>query len=101
MAQHKKPGLKSAFDLAMERLEKKDGRLAALSDEQKKALAEIDRQAQAKVAEIEILMAKSLAQAREKDDPDEMKKIEEQKNAAMAKVRAAAEADKDRIRKGG
>lgn len=100
MAQNKKPGLKSAFDLAMERLEQKGGRMVALSEGQKKALAEIDRQARAKVAEIEILMGKSLAQAREKGDAEEIKKVEEQRNAAIAKVRANAEADKERVRNG-
>ena len=98
MAQKKAPGLKSAFDLAMERLEGKGGKLAALSDEQKKAIAEIDRQARAKVAEIEILMDKRLAEARAKSDPEEIQKLEQEKTAALAKVRERAESDKEKAR---
>ena len=51
MIEKKEAGLKSALDLAMERLEKKNGKIAALSTEQMKA----------KVAEIEILRNKELA----------------------------------------
>jgi len=50
MAAKKEQGLKSALDLAMERLAQKSGSPAALTAEQKKALAEIEKQAQAKVA---------------------------------------------------
>ena len=63
MIEKKEAGLKSALDLAMERLEKKNGKIAALSAEQKKAIAEIEGQMKAKVAEIEILRNKELAEA--------------------------------------
>jgi hypothetical protein len=94
-------GLRSALDLAMERLEKKDGKLAALSDEQKKALAEVDSQLKAKIAEIEILNGKRFAEARAKDDAEEISKIEAQKLADISRARSQAESDKDRIRKKG
>ncbi|MFH0953994.1 MAG: hypothetical protein V1873_06660 [Verrucomicrobiota bacterium] len=101
MAEKKQPGLKSALDLALERLESKGGKLQALTDEQKKALAEIDRRAQAKIAEIEILMEKHLAAARAKGDPEEIQKAEQEKMDAIAKVRRHAEDDREHVRKNG
>jgi hypothetical protein len=101
MNEKKEAGLKSALDLAMERLEKKNGKIAALSAEQKKAIAEIDGQTKAKIAEIEILRSKEIAEARAKGDGEELKKLEEQKLFDIGKARSRAESDKDRIRAGG
>ena len=100
MSEKKEAGLKSALDLAMERLDKKDGKIAALSEEQKKALAEIDGQLKAKTAEIEILKNKQIAEARTKDDAEEVQKIEAQKLADIGRARSHAESDKDRVRGG-
>jgi hypothetical protein len=51
--------LKSAYELAMERFQKKDAEAGVvsqpLSDEQKSAIAEVRSQYQAKIAELEIL----------------------------------------------
>jgi len=51
--------LKSAYELAMERFQKKDAEAGvvsqALTDEQKAAIAEVRNQYQAKIAELEIL----------------------------------------------
>ena len=101
MSEKQSTGLKSALDLAMERLEKKDGKVTALSDEQKKALAEIDSQLKAKIAEIEILKNKQIAEAREKGDAEEIKKLEEQKLGDIGRARSHAESDKERIRGNG
>jgi hypothetical protein len=98
MSEKKAEGLKSALDLAMDRLEKKDGKITALSAEQKKALAEIDGQLKAKIAEIEILKNKQIAEAREKGDAEEIKKLEEQKLGDIGRARSHAESDKERIR---
>ena len=101
MNEKKTDGLKSALDLAMERLDQKNGKLAALSDEQKKALAEIDGRLKAKIAEIEILKNKLLAEARAKEDAEEVQKIEQQKLSDIARARSQAESEKDRVRHGG
>jgi hypothetical protein len=101
MSEKKEPGLKSALDLAMERLEKKNGKITALSGDQKKALAEIDSQLKAKIAEIEILKNKQIAEAREKGDAEELQKIEAQKLSDIGRAKSNAESDKDRIRGNG
>ena len=98
----KKPvGLKSAYELAMERLEQKQGKLGPMNDDQKKALAEIDAQAKAKIAEIEILTGKRIAEARAKGDGEELQKLEAQKLSDIARARSRAESDKEQVRKSG
>ena len=101
MAAKKEQGLKSALDLAMERLAQKGGSPAALTAEQKKALAEIEKQAQAKVAEIEIMMSQRILEAFAKGDAEGAQKLEEQKRADVEAARRRAESDKDRVRGGG
>ena len=100
MSGKKAEGLKSALDLALERLEKKNGKITSLSDEQKKALAEIDGQLKAKIAEIEILKNKQIAEAGAKGDAEEVQKIEAQKMSDIGRVRSHAENDKERVRGG-
>jgi hypothetical protein len=90
--------MKTAYELAMERLEKSGGKRIALSDEQKKAIAEIDRQMTAKIAEIEIMSQKAILQARASGDAEKIAKAERQKLDDIQRAKARAEADKDRIR---
>ena len=101
MSDEKKNGLKSAFDLAMERMAQKGGQLVALSDEQKKAIADVAQKAKAKIAETEIMFRQTLAKAREAGDEKKLKEAEQQLTDAIAKLRAREEAEKDRIRTGG
>jgi len=90
--------LKSALDLAMERLAQRDGALARLTAAQKAALAEVDRKTKAKQAELEILGCDRLAKAGE--DPEKVEPIKAAQRAAMEKIRNQAEEEKERIRKG-
>jgi len=90
--------LKSALDLAMERLEKRDGALAKLTDAQKAALAEIDCQTKAKLAEMEILGSERLTKAGE--DPEKVEPIKAEHCAEIKKIKTRAEQEKERIRKG-
>ncbi|MCX7010181.1 MAG: hypothetical protein NTY53_23575 [Kiritimatiellaeota bacterium] len=100
MANDKKSGMKSAFDLAMERLEKRDGKLAPLSLEQKKAIAEVDNKAKAKTAEVEIMFQQKLQDAFTGGKPEEIEEVERQKRSEIDRIRRHAEEDKDRIRQG-
>ena len=90
--------LKSALDLAMERLAQRDGAPAKLTDAQKAALAEVDRKTKAKLAEREILGSDRLAKAGE--DPEKIEPIKDQQRAEIEKIKARAEEEKERIRKG-
>ena len=90
--------LKSSFDLAMERLAQRDGKVARLSDAQKSALAEVERKTKAKLAELEILGSDRLAKAGE--DPEKIEPIKDQQRAEIEKIKTRAEEEKERIRKG-
>lgn len=90
--------LKSALDLAMERLAQRDGARVKLTDAQKNALAEVDRKTRAKLAELEILGSDRLSKAGE--DPEKTETIKAEQRAEMEKIRARAEQEKERIRKG-
>jgi len=90
--------LKSALDLAMERLAQHDGARAKLTDAQKAALAEVDRKTKAKLAEREILGSDWLAKAG--DDPEKVEPIKAEQRAEIEKIKARAEQEKEHIRKG-
>jgi len=90
--------LKSALDLAMERLARRDGALAKLTDAQKTALAEVDRKTKAKLAEREILGSDRLAKAG--DDPEKIEPIKASQRAEIEKIKVRAEEEKKRIREG-
>jgi hypothetical protein len=92
-------GLKSAYDLAMERMASKGEAIVHLTDDQKAAIAEIGRKTQAAIAELEILYAKRIAAAREGQDEEKAGQIEEELRSEIEKRRARAEAEKERIRK--
>jgi hypothetical protein len=78
--------MKSAYELALERLEQRGiDRPEALSDELREQMAEVRRQADAKLAELEILHAKSL---QEEDYARERRRIEEDRDRKIAKLRA-------------
>ena len=96
MADDKKSSLKSSFDLAMERLTGREGQGKSLSDQQKKAIAEAERKAKAKVAELEIMLQSRLAQAG--DDMEKAEKIKSNHQHEITKIREKAEEEKERIR---
>ncbi|HUC43881.1 MAG TPA: hypothetical protein VMR65_07585 [Candidatus Sulfotelmatobacter sp.] len=86
--------LKSAYELAMERLKAKDREEGIedrpLTPAQKAKIAELRRDAQAKLAEIEILHKKALAEAG--GDPEALKKLEEHYQTDRARAESRLEA---------
>ena len=92
--------MKSAYELAMERLEKKDGKLKPMTAAQKKAIAEIDNQVKSKIAEVEIMSNRDLADARTRGDGDKIKSIEAERTRAIERARSRGEEDKNRVRSG-
>lgn len=95
------PGIKSALELAMERLQKKGGDLVPLTAEQKAAIAEIDAETKAKVAEEEIMAAGRIRAAAAGGDAEAAKALDEQIKAEIARIRERGERKKDQVRKGG
>lgn len=85
--------LKSAFELAMDRLKARDAaegveEAKPLTKAQKERIAELRSEAQAKLAELEILHRKNLAGT---SDPEAIKKLEE--NYAIDRSRAESRRD--------
>ncbi|MGA2052378.1 MAG: hypothetical protein ABSH19_03605 [Opitutales bacterium] len=92
--------MKSAYELAMERLKAADpGSGHALTPGQKKQLAEIDTRYQAKLAEREIFLRQQLAAvAADPAKADEAEKIREQIRRERQVLEEDREDEKNRIR---
>lgn len=91
---------KSAYELAMERLSAQDRAAGIekrpLSADQKKRIAEIRTRARAKLAELEILRGKSIAEVR--GDGEKLAKIDERYEIDRGRIDSRLEADVRRIR---
>lgn len=91
--------MKTALELAMERFQAPgEGAAAPLSDEQKRELAEIDREAAAKIAEQEILLKSRIGAALAGGNAEEVVKLREQLATELRRIRERAEAKKDEVR---
>jgi hypothetical protein len=91
--------MKSAYELAMERLNK-TAPTQKLTDEQKKQIAELDSRYAAKVAEREIAIKGEIQKAADAGDPDKMQELQQQLVNERKKLQADLEEKKDRIRQG-
>ena len=91
--------MKSAYELAMERLDRSDPAAGKLSAEQKSRLAEIDRVYQGKVAEREIFLKQQLEAARGAQKFDDADKIRQQMAGEKARLEEEREEEKERVRR--
>jgi hypothetical protein len=89
--------VKSAYELAMERLAK-DQPVVALTDDQKKQLAEIDSQFKARVAEKELFLKGEIAKAQASGKFDEIESLERQLRAETRRLQEDCEAKKEKLR---
>jgi hypothetical protein len=94
------PGIKSALDLALERMQKKQGDLVPLTHEQKAAIAEIEADTKAKVAEEEIMAAGRIQAAASGGDAESARLLDEQIKAEIARIRERGERKKEKVRRG-
>jgi hypothetical protein len=93
--------MKSAYELAMERLAKSDPAAGKpISAEQKARLAEIDRVYQGKLAEREIFLKKQLNDAYADGKADEVEKIQKQMSSERSRLEEEREDEKERVRRG-
>jgi hypothetical protein len=95
--------LKSAYEIAMEKLRARDRDKGtpeekAMTDEQKRRIAEIRTQAKAKMAELEILW--SSQRAKLLYEPEAREKAEGQYVAERSRIEARAEAEIEKVRRG-
>ncbi|MBI5689100.1 MAG: hypothetical protein HZC55_03305 [Verrucomicrobia bacterium] len=93
--------MKSAYELAMERLAKSDPDSSKpLTAEQKSRLGEIDRVYKGKLAEREIFLKKQLDEALAAEKFDELEKIQKQLVNERARLEEEREEEKNRVRRG-
>jgi molybdopterin converting factor small subunit len=93
---HNNP-MKSAYELAMERLSKA-APTVKLTDEQKKQLAELDSRYAAKIAERELGLKDEIAAAAGAGDFEKVEELEKRLVLERQKIQAELEEKKDEIR---
>jgi hypothetical protein len=91
--------MKSAYELAMERLQKTSPSLA-LTEDQKKELAEIDSLYRAKIAEKELFLKNQIRDAQSAGKFEEMESLEKQLAAEIRRLQQDCEAKKEKLRAG-
>ncbi len=91
--------MKSAYELAMERLEQQKPTII-LTEAQKAEIAEIDSVAKAKTAEKELFLHEQIEKARAAGEFGEMRGIEKQLASELRRIQEDAEAKKERARQG-
>ena len=100
-------GIKSSYELAMEKLRTRDKEKGiargetTITDAQKQRIAEVRTQAKAKLAELEILWRSTRGPLLHADDPEALSKAEQNYVADRSRVeeRAAAAVEKIRCEK--
>lgn len=93
--------MKSAYELAMERLEESEPAKQPITNEVKKALADIDEKFNAKIAEREIFLTQKLATASSTGDRVEADAIRKQISNEKARIEEDRETAKDKVRNAG
>jgi hypothetical protein len=89
--------MKTSYELAMQRLSQSSPS-PRLSDEKKKALADLDSRYKAKIAEREIALGAELATAGEKGDFEAMEKARQRLADERRKLQAELEEKKEQVR---
>jgi hypothetical protein len=92
--------MKSAYELAMERLNKASPSIK-LTPAQKKTLAELGSKYAAKIAERELALKDQLAQAAAGGEADKIEQLEQQLVIERKKLQAELEEKKDAVRRRG
>jgi len=91
--------MKSAYELAMERLKSKDSSdRKELTEEQKLKIAEVDKKFTAKAAERQIFLNKQVAEAEMSGNYEEMEALRKQLRSELAIIEEEKEEAKKKIR---
>lgn len=89
--------MKTAYELAMERLSKSAPSIQ-LTEEQKKELADLDSQCSAKIAERELLVKGEIEKAINKGDDEAVEQLQKQLVSDRKSLRADFEEKKEKVR---
>lgn len=91
--------MKSAYELAMERLNKTSPTVK-LTDRQKKEIAELESKCAAKIAERELFIKGEIAKAIDKGDFEAIEQLEKQLVSDRKSLQADLEGKKAKVREG-
>ena len=99
MVAKKNDGIKSSYELAMDRLAA-DGPSTSqsLTDEQLKELAAVDEDVRARIAELEIMAQQRIGQAKADGDADGVRELGHARSREARQIREEGEQRKNRIR---
>jgi hypothetical protein len=89
--------MKSAYELAMERLAK-DQPIVTLTDDQKKQLAEVDSTFKARIAEKELFLKGEIQKAQSSRKFEEVESLEKQLTNEIKRLQEDCEAKKEKLR---
>jgi hypothetical protein len=90
--------MKSAYELAMERLQK-GAPTVSLTDDQKKQLADIDSSFKAKIAEREVFLKDQISKAQMSGKVEEMEALQKQLSIEVRRLQEDCESKKEKLRK--
>jgi len=91
--------MKSAYELAMERLNK-DNPIAQITEEQKGKLGELDSKYTAKIAEKEIFLNGEIEKALQSGDIEALESLKSQMTTERKALESELEEKKERVREG-
>ena len=91
--------MKSAYDLAMERLEKQSPSVK-LTEEQRSQLAEIDSLYKSRIAEKELLLNDQIRREKVAGKASEVESLQKQLTSEIRRLSEECESKKERIRQG-
>jgi len=89
--------MKSAYELAMERLEKSSPTVS-LTEDQKREIADIDSVYRAKIAEREVFLKDQIRKAQIAGNSEEAESLEKQLASEVRRLQDEGEAKKEKLR---
>jgi hypothetical protein len=89
--------MKSAYELAMERLQKTSPSIS-LTEEQKKELGDVDSKYRAKIAEKEVFLKDQIRKAQGAGKFDEAQSLEKQLASEIRRLQEECEGKKEKLR---
>jgi hypothetical protein len=89
--------MKSAYELAMERLEKNSPSVS-LTEDQKKEIADVDSMYRAKIAEKELFLKDQIRKAQAAGKLEDVESLEKQFSSEIRRLQEECEAKKEKLR---
>jgi len=92
--------MKSAYELAMEKLDQSGEAKVELTDGQRAQLAEIEQKYKGKIAEKEVFLGGLIDEAKAQANFQELGQLEEQRTREIQRLKDACEDEKNAVREG-